>query len=1206
MSRKLFYIAIVLLLFAPLSVLGACPADGFISCDPLEPVPQPGDLLIIDDVSDTSESNSVEIGNLGAAIRGLATFEITGSINVTASTAVVGVGTSFLTELRIGDSITIQDTETRLITVITDATNLTVSVAFTDLADDSAVDALPAPLRVEDSSGALLAVVDSTGDLFVKAGDAYVEDAAPDIHFRDTDSTDPDINASLVVAATDTGTGAEDVDFSVHQQVAGTLQRTIFSDADQGIWLYPSGITTTPFVIKTASTELNSATPTFNIFDIDASDGDINAQILFAATDSSSTNEDIDVTFSQQIAGNLTAWLTADADSNITFGSGRGVVADGGGSLTGTWSDLGTVSTIDIDGGSIDGVTIGSNSVATVISVDNITLDGNTITSISGNLSLTVPNNGKVVFLSTGTPTADTVIWQMGTGDDATRYQLDEDGDSVQDGKSRATWFDPSDVLSLGSDVSTGYAFNRLRISDTTAYAIQTETADTDAATFALSLIAQAAGASSTSNKTGANLNLTGGAGASGAADSDGGSVLITAGAGFGTGTPGTITPLAAGTADANVIILSVGTGDDASRWSLDEDGDSEQDGHIKVLGSATLGGGGATTYAANRLGVSQHLSFTIQGESRSADSVVNDINIIAQKAFATVGSTNDDGGSLNFTGGDGCSGCSTAAQGGGLNFTTGASFGTGDPKPFVFLSNISSGTGNLVIWQIGNADDADEFHIDLEGDVFTGQSLISLGPQRTFGSTGDLVSGDKYNFNSSASSELTGTDGEQSFFSIDPTINQSGTAAYNALKVDVIETAIGDGSTGDGNNLLNLAVGGTSKYKVDRLGDVTGNSFSGTLQTTDVAAALPVADATSLVTFGTAKEMRIDVGAITDSTTRVLTMPDADIDLTVATGDYATAAEGDLAASAMQDLSDDSTPSLAGELDHNGNCIGDGILEILCFAETGTAVNEVTITNNAAGSGPTISATGGDTNIALNLQSKADLGINLITAVTTADRNILTVSSTAQANALLLDEDGDLTVIGDVTGVNLTGTLQTAAQANITSVGTLTSITTSGDIIPSIDGAGLVYGSMYNTASITVPISNTNPTEVNDGTATFDGFVTGLLNGFTFPTGGEEHFITVTTVGVYEICWGMTVGRGAGASMQTHGGVMIDSSAVRNNGEKRRDLPTTDTGDMSVCSFHDAPNGTEEFSVWVIMGDGAEDAIIEHVTLTAKLIGGT
>ena len=44
---------------------------------------------------------------------------------------------------------------------------------------------------------------------------------------------------------------------------------------------------------------------------------------------------------------------------------------------------------------------------------------------------------------------------------------------------------------------------------------------------------------------------------------------------------------------------------------------------------------------------------------------------------------------------------------------------------------------------------------------------------------------------------------------------------------------------------------------------------------------------------------------------------------------------------------------------------------EVVKFASTASAVNEVTITNNATGSGPTIAATGGDTDIDLNVAGK-------------------------------------------------------------------------------------------------------------------------------------------------------------------------------------------------------------------------------------------
>jgi hypothetical protein len=45
--------------------------------------------------------------------------------------------------------------------------------------------------------------------------------------------------------------------------------------------------------------------------------------------------------------------------------------------------------------------------------------------------------------------------------------------------------------------------------------------------------------------------------------------------------------------------------------------------------------------------------------------------------------------------------------------------------------------------------------------------------------------------------------------------------------------------------------------------------------------------------------------------------------------------------------LLNDTTPQLGGQLDVNGNAIGDGTLELLKFVETASAVNEFTITNN-------------------------------------------------------------------------------------------------------------------------------------------------------------------------------------------------------------------------------------------------------------------
>ena len=82
----------------------------------------------------------------------------------------------------------------------------------------------------------------------------------------------------------------------------------------------------------------------------------------------------------------------------------------------------------------------------------------------------------------------------------------------------------------------------------------------------------------------------------------------------------------------------------------------------------------------------------------------------------------------------------------------------------------------------------------------------------------------------------------------------------------------------------------------------------------------------------------------------------------------------------AFTDLSSDITPQLSGVLDTNGNDViidtggaleDDSNNEYIKFVKTSSAVNEISVTNQATGSGPDISATGGDSNIDLNINGK-------------------------------------------------------------------------------------------------------------------------------------------------------------------------------------------------------------------------------------------
>ena len=77
---------------------------------------------------------------------------LTGSINPTASTSVVGVGTAFTTELITGQSILVSG-ETRVIDSITDNTNLTVTAAFTDVANDTSPELVQGDYNATAASG---------------------------------------------------------------------------------------------------------------------------------------------------------------------------------------------------------------------------------------------------------------------------------------------------------------------------------------------------------------------------------------------------------------------------------------------------------------------------------------------------------------------------------------------------------------------------------------------------------------------------------------------------------------------------------------------------------------------------------------------------------------------------------------------------------------------------------------------------------------------------------------------------------------------------------------------------------------------------------------------------------------------------------------------------------------------------------------------
>ena len=166
--------------------------------------------------------------------------------------------------------------------------------------------------------------------------------------------------------------------------------------------------------------------------------------------------------------------------------------------------------------------------------------------------------------------------------------------------------------------------------------------------------------------------------------------------------------------------------------------------------------------------------------------------------------------------------------------------------------------------------------------------------------------------------------------------------------------------------------------------------------------------------------------------------------------------------------------------------------------------------------------------------------------------------------------------------------------------------ITTVGneDLVFIGDGIGLPYGDMYTNATITVVIANNNPTEVKD--ATDDGFTAGELHRVTFPTGGDEHYLSVDVAGRYLINWSISFAQNTPvAAIETEGGIMVGGVAQSPGKAHRTVANVSDTGNMcGTCILDLAANA--QVSLFVTNETNTTDIDVEHANLTLLHIGGT
>ena len=130
------------------------------------------------------------------------------------------------------------------------------------------------------------------------------------------------------------------------------------------------------------------------------------------------------------------------------------------------------------------------------------------------------------------------------------------------------------------------------------------------------------------------------------------------------------------------------------------------------------------------------------------------------------------------------------------------------------------------------------------------------------------------------------------------------------------------------------------------------------------------------------------------------------------------------IATGAIADIVSDTTPQLGGQLDVNGNAIGDGTNELLAFVEDASAVNHVEIENEATGSGPIIRSAGDDLNVDLVIGAKGTGNIVVGNYTFDADQSVgagqdnyvLTFDNGTGLISLESNDGGLLNVVEDTT----------------------------------------------------------------------------------------------------------------------------------------------------------------------------------------------
>jgi hypothetical protein len=191
--------------------------------------------------------------------------------------------------------------------------------------------------------------------------------------------------------------------------------------------------------------------------------------------------------------------------------------------------------------------------------------------------------------------------------------------------------------------------------------------------------------------------------------------------------------------------------------------------------------------------------------------------------------------------------------------------------------------------------------------------------------------------------------------------------------------------------------------------------------------------------------------------------------------------------------------------LDSNGN-------ELVKGTATASAVNEITVTNAATGNGPTISASGDDVNVDLNLKAKGTGAISIGNDAIAQDINVgtgaaartVTIGNTTGATAINLTSGSG--------GINTSGALNVGGTLDVTGDTSVSTFDSSG-ATSLATGGGVVNIASTGVMTTVKGTLNVDEAVTLDATLDVTGGVTGDVNGNV--TGNADTATLASTVSI-------------------------------------------------------------------------------------------